>query len=72
MKVRHDKIGMRYTYIHSERCQKQPREPAHGKQTDEAKRIKHRRIQGDGAFVERGGPVEYFDRGWDGHHIAKK
>ena len=71
MKMRDDEIGVRDVHIHRERGEEKPGQPADGEQPDEPERVKHRRVEADRAFVQRGRPVEDFDRRGNRHHVAQ-
>src|SRR5689334_2409279 len=51
MKMRDHKVGVSYMHIDRERGQEQAGQPADGKQSDEAQRIKHWRLKADRSLV---------------------
>src|SRR5277367_1959432 len=63
VKMRDDEIGAVEVHVCGERGEEQSGEAAHRKEADEAERVEHRRVVGNRAFIERGGPVENFHRG---------
>src|SRR5271168_3592627 len=67
VKMRDDEIGAVQMHVCGERRQEQSGEAAHGEQADEAERVKHRRVVGNRALIERGGPVEDFHGRRNGH-----
>ena len=72
MEMRDDEIGVGHMHIDGERGEKQSRQAADRKQPDETKRVEHRRLKRDRAFVQRRGPVENFDRRRNGDKKAEQ
>ena len=62
VEMRDDEVSVRGGDIDRHRSEKQSGQTADGEQAEEAERIDHRRFEADVAAIERGGPVEHFDR----------
>ena len=61
-----------YMDVDCERRQKKSSHSADCKQSNKAKRVKHRGVKGDGTFVEGRGPVEYLYRGGNCYSKTQK
>ena len=72
VEVRDHEVGVGDVDVHAERGQEQAGEAADGEQADEAEGVQHRRLEGDRALVEGGGPVEDFDGRGDGDEVAQE
>ncbi len=72
VEMRDHEVGVVDMNVQAQAGEEQSGEAANQKKSDEAERVEHRRVPGDGAFVKGGGPVEDFDRRGDGHQIAEE
>ena len=67
-----DEVGVVDVDVQTEAGEEQAGEAANGEQADKAESVEHRRIPGNGAFVQAGGPIEHFDCRWYGDEIAEE
>src|SRR5882672_3981570 len=58
--------------VQAETGEEETGEAADEKKTDEAEGVQHRSVVGNGAFVERGGPVKDFDGRRNGNEVAEQ
>src|SRR5882672_6491530 len=72
VKVGDDEISIVEMNVQAETGEKETGEAADEEKTDEAEGVQHRGVVGNGAFVERGGPVKDFDRRRNGNEIAEQ
>src|SRR5258708_1290448 len=72
VEVRDDEIGVVNVNVQAEAGEKETGEAADHEETNEAERINHGRIPGDGAFVERRSPVKDFYRRGNSHQVAEE
>ena len=71
MKMSDDEIRVVYMNINRERGEKQSRQTADSKKTNETQRIEHRCCKMNGAFAQRRRPIENFYARWNGDEKAK-
>src|SRR5882762_5060744 len=72
VEVGDDEIGIVEMNVQAETREEETGEAADEEKTDEAEGVQHRSVVGNGAFVERGGPVEDFDRRRNGNEVAEQ
>src|SRR5579864_2262014 len=72
VEMRHDEISVGDVHVKSEGGEERAGEAANRKKSDEAEGVEHRRVVGDGSFIERGGPIENFDGGRHGDEKAQE
>src|SRR6266404_2500009 len=72
VEVGDDEIGIVEMNVQAKTGEEETGEAADKKKTDEAEGVQHRSIVGNGAFIERGGPVEDFDGRRNGNEVAEQ
>ena len=72
VEVRDHEVGVVQVDVEAERRQEQAGQAADREQPHEAVGVEHRRLERDGALVERGRPVEHLDRRRDGDREAEE
>src|SRR5882672_1622160 len=72
VEVGDDEISVVKMNVQAETGEEEAGEAADEKKTDEAEGVQHRGVVGNGAFVERGGPVKDFDRRRNGNEVAEQ
>src|SRR6266853_1998768 len=72
VEVGNDEISVVEMNIQAETGEEEAGETADEEEADEAEGVQHRSVVGDGAFVERGRPVQDFDRGGNRNQIAEQ
>src|SRR5712675_1798927 len=72
VKVSDDEIRVVKMNVQAETGEEETGEAADEKETDETEGVQHRSVVGNGAFVERGGPIEDFDRRGNGNEVAEQ
>ncbi len=72
VEVGDDEIGVVDVHVDAEAAEEQSGKPADEEQSQESEGIEHRRVEGDGAAEQGGGPIENFYRGWNGDQESEK
>src|SRR5882762_7946318 len=72
VKVGDDEISVVKMNVQAETGEEETGEAADEEEADEAEGVQHRSVVGNGAFIERGGPVEDFDRRRNGNEVAEQ
>src|SRR5882757_8314970 len=72
VEVGDDEIRVVKMNVQAETGEKETGEAADEEEADEAESVQHRSVVGNGAFVERGGPVKDFDRRRNGNEVAEQ
>ena len=72
MEMCDDEIGVMDVHVNAQGSEEQAGQSAHRKKADEPAGVEHRSVEGNGALIKRGRPVENFDGRGNGDHVAQE